>query len=88
LKIWKKVRPVGPFPQDLIATITMLSDQQQAWPQPAQEGKSGRPKALTTKQRGIAHDLYEKQHPVAAICQTLKISIATLYRVIKAWARD
>jgi DNA invertase Pin-like site-specific DNA recombinase len=45
--------------------------------------KGGRPKALTGKQVGIAQDLYEKQHPTAGICRTLKISKATLYRYIK-----
>jgi DNA invertase Pin-like site-specific DNA recombinase len=45
--------------------------------------KGGRPKALTTKQRSIAQDLYEKRHPIAEICRTLKISKSTLYRYIK-----
>jgi DNA invertase Pin-like site-specific DNA recombinase len=45
--------------------------------------KGGRPKALTGKQRSIALDLYEKRHPIAEICRTLKISRATLYRYIK-----
>jgi DNA invertase Pin-like site-specific DNA recombinase len=44
--------------------------------------KGGRPKALTAKQVEIAQDLYEKQHPIAEICRTLKISKATLYRYI------
>jgi DNA invertase Pin-like site-specific DNA recombinase len=43
--------------------------------------KAGRPKALTGKQLSIARDLYEKRHPVAEICRTLKISKATLYRL-------
>jgi DNA invertase Pin-like site-specific DNA recombinase len=47
-------------------------------------GRSGgRPKVLTGKRLGIAQDLYEKKYPIAAICQTLKISRATLYRHIK-----
>jgi DNA invertase Pin-like site-specific DNA recombinase len=45
--------------------------------------KGGRPKALTGKQLSIALDLYEKRHPVAEICRTLKISRATLYRARK-----
>ena len=47
----------------------------------------GRPKALTGKQAGIARDLYEKRHPIAEICRTLKISKATLYRSIKTGER-
>jgi DNA invertase Pin-like site-specific DNA recombinase len=46
--------------------------------------KGGRPKALTVKQIGIAQDLYEKRHPIAEICRTLKISKATLYRALKS----
>jgi DNA invertase Pin-like site-specific DNA recombinase len=47
-------------------------------------GKTGgRPKALTVKQRSIAQDLYEKRHPIAEICRTLRVSKATLYRYIK-----
>jgi DNA invertase Pin-like site-specific DNA recombinase len=45
--------------------------------------RGGRPKVLTGKQRGIAQDLYEKRHPIADICRTLKISKATLYRHVK-----
>jgi DNA invertase Pin-like site-specific DNA recombinase len=45
--------------------------------------KGGRPRALTAKQRSIAQDLYEKRHPIAEICRTLKISKSTLYRCIK-----
>jgi DNA invertase Pin-like site-specific DNA recombinase len=45
--------------------------------------KGGRPKVLTARQLGIARDLYEKRHPIAEICRTLKISKATLYRSIK-----
>ena len=45
--------------------------------------KGGRPKALSVKQLGIAQDLYEKRHPIADICRTLKISKATLYRALK-----
>jgi DNA invertase Pin-like site-specific DNA recombinase len=50
--------------------------------------EGGRPKALTAKQRSIAQDLYEKRHPIAEICHTLKISRATLYRYIQARERD
>jgi DNA invertase Pin-like site-specific DNA recombinase len=46
--------------------------------------KGGRPKALTGKQLSIARDLYEKRHPIAEICQTLKISKMTLYRALKS----
>jgi DNA invertase Pin-like site-specific DNA recombinase len=47
-------------------------------------GKTGgRPKALTGKKLRIALDLYERQHPIAEILQTLKISRATLYRALK-----
>jgi DNA invertase Pin-like site-specific DNA recombinase len=45
--------------------------------------KGGRPKVLTSKQLGITLDLYEKHHPIAEICRTLKISKATLYRALK-----
>src|ERR671915_497373 len=48
----------------------------------------GRPKALTGKKLSIAQDLYERQHPIAEILQTLKISRATLYRVLKTGGRD
>jgi DNA invertase Pin-like site-specific DNA recombinase len=50
--------------------------------------RGGRPKALTARQLGIALDLYEKHHPIAEICRTLKISKATLYRSIKTGERD
>jgi DNA invertase Pin-like site-specific DNA recombinase len=50
--------------------------------------KGGRPKALTMKQRSIAQELYEKRHPIQEICQTLKVSKATLYRYIKTEERD
>jgi DNA invertase Pin-like site-specific DNA recombinase len=49
--------------------------------------RGGRPKALTTRQLGIARDLYDKRHPIVEICRTLKISRATLYRSIKAGER-
>jgi DNA invertase Pin-like site-specific DNA recombinase len=45
--------------------------------------KGGRPKALTGRKLGIARDLYERRHPIAEICQTLKVSKVTLYRAIK-----
>jgi DNA invertase Pin-like site-specific DNA recombinase len=52
-------------------------------------GKTGgRPQALTARQLGIARDLYDKRHPIAEICRTLKISKATLYRSIKTRERD
>jgi DNA invertase Pin-like site-specific DNA recombinase len=52
-------------------------------------GKTGgRPKALTAGQLTVARDLYEKRHPIAEICRTLKISKATLYRSIKTARRD
>jgi DNA invertase Pin-like site-specific DNA recombinase len=50
--------------------------------------RGGRPKALTAKQRTIALDLYDKRHPIAEICRTLKISKATLYRAIKTGEID
>src|ERR671919_535565 len=50
--------------------------------------KGGRPNVLTVKQLSIARDLYEKRHPIADICRTLKISKATLYRAIKTEERD
>src|ERR687893_1269192 len=41
----------------------------------------GRPKTLTPEQRRIAQALYnDKQHSIVEICQTLKVSRATLYR--------
>jgi DNA invertase Pin-like site-specific DNA recombinase len=49
--------------------------------------KGGRPKALTGKKLSIARDLYERQHPIQEILQTLKISKATLYRYIKTGER-
>jgi DNA invertase Pin-like site-specific DNA recombinase len=48
----------------------------------------GRPKALAGKQLTIARDLYEKRHPIAEICRTLKISKATFYRYIKTEEKD
>jgi DNA invertase Pin-like site-specific DNA recombinase len=45
--------------------------------------KGGRPKALTARQLIVVQDLYEKRHPIAEICRTLKISRATLYRALK-----
>jgi DNA invertase Pin-like site-specific DNA recombinase len=44
----------------------------------------GRPKTLTERQRSIAQALYnDKQHSIVEICQTLKVSRATLYRALK-----
>jgi DNA invertase Pin-like site-specific DNA recombinase len=50
--------------------------------------RGGRPQALTARQLGIARELYEKRHPVAELCRTLKISRATLYRALKTWERS
>jgi len=47
--------------------------------------KGGRPKVLTGKQLSIAQDLYEKRHPIAEICRTLKVSKATLYWYVNSW---
>jgi DNA invertase Pin-like site-specific DNA recombinase len=50
--------------------------------------KGGRPKALQTNKVAMAQALYnDKQHSIAEICRTLKISKATLYRYIKTGAR-
>jgi DNA invertase Pin-like site-specific DNA recombinase len=53
-------------------------------------GKTGgRPTALTARQLSIAKTLYsDKQHSIAEICQTLKISKATLYRALKTGERE
>jgi DNA invertase Pin-like site-specific DNA recombinase len=49
--------------------------------------KGGRPKVLTARQLIIAQSLYsDKQHSIAEICRTLKISRATLYRAINTKA--
>jgi DNA invertase Pin-like site-specific DNA recombinase len=49
----------------------------------------GRPKALTARQLSIAQALYnDKQHSIKEICQTLKISRATLYRSLKLGERE
>jgi DNA invertase Pin-like site-specific DNA recombinase len=45
--------------------------------------RGGRPHALTARQLSIARELYEKRHPIAEICRTLRISKATLYRALK-----
>jgi DNA invertase Pin-like site-specific DNA recombinase len=50
--------------------------------------RGGRPKVLSGKQLSIAQDLYDKRHPIAEICRTLKISRATLYRAIKTGEID
>jgi DNA invertase Pin-like site-specific DNA recombinase len=50
--------------------------------------RGGRPKALTGKQLSIARDLYERRHPIAEICRTLKISKTTLHRYIKTGGRQ
>src|ERR671915_387801 len=47
----------------------------------------GRPKVLTGRQLIVAQDLYDKHHPIAEICRTLKISKATLYRSIQIGER-
>jgi DNA invertase Pin-like site-specific DNA recombinase len=49
--------------------------------------RGGRHKVLTGKQLSIAQDLYERHHPIAEICRTLKVSKATLYRSIKTSER-
>jgi DNA invertase Pin-like site-specific DNA recombinase len=50
--------------------------------------RGGRPNALTDRQRSIAQALYNnKQNSIAEICQTLKISKATLYRNIQTGER-
>jgi DNA invertase Pin-like site-specific DNA recombinase len=50
--------------------------------------KGGRPKVLTGRKLSIAQDLYEKRHPIAETCRTLKISRATLYRALKSGERE
>jgi DNA invertase Pin-like site-specific DNA recombinase len=50
--------------------------------------KGGRPKVLTGRKLSIAQDLYDKRHPIAEMCRTLKISKATLYRSIKTGERN
>jgi DNA invertase Pin-like site-specific DNA recombinase len=48
----------------------------------------GRPKALTPRQIRIAHSLYDDpKNSIQEICQTLKISKATLYRNIQTRER-
>ncbi len=47
--------------------------------------KGGRPKALTDRQISIAQSLYvDRKASVQEICRTLKISRATLYRVLES----
>lgn len=44
----------------------------------------GRPRSLTSKQVGLAQSLYDsRQHSIEAICETLHISRATLYKYIE-----
>src|SRR5688500_3703124 len=51
--------------------------------------RGGRPTALNNRQISIARALYtDKEHSIAEICRTLKISRATLYRSIKTGDRD
>jgi DNA invertase Pin-like site-specific DNA recombinase len=51
--------------------------------------RGGRPKALRERRLSIAQALYNnKQNSIADICQTLKISKATLYRYIKTGERQ
>jgi DNA invertase Pin-like site-specific DNA recombinase len=50
--------------------------------------RGGRPKVLTGKKLSIAQDLYEKRHPIAEICRTLKVSKATLYRALTTGESD
>jgi DNA invertase Pin-like site-specific DNA recombinase len=47
----------------------------------------GRPKALSSTRVSIAQVLYNDKRPIAEICQTLKVSKATLYRSIKTGER-
>jgi DNA invertase Pin-like site-specific DNA recombinase len=48
----------------------------------------GRPKALTARQLSIAQSLYaDSKTSIPEICQTLKISKATLYRALKTGER-
>jgi DNA invertase Pin-like site-specific DNA recombinase len=49
--------------------------------------RGGRPKVLTGRQLSVAQDLYDRQHPITEILQTLKISKATLYRALKTGER-
>jgi DNA invertase Pin-like site-specific DNA recombinase len=50
--------------------------------------RGGRPKALRERRVSMAQALYNnKQNSIAEICQTLKISKATLYRYIKTAER-
>jgi DNA invertase Pin-like site-specific DNA recombinase len=47
--------------------------------------KGGRPKSLTGKKLVMLQELYNsKQHAIADICKSLKISRATLYRYVKS----
>jgi DNA invertase Pin-like site-specific DNA recombinase len=51
--------------------------------------KGGRPNALTDRKLSIAKQLYnDKQHSISEICQTLKISRATLFRSLKIKVKD
>jgi DNA invertase Pin-like site-specific DNA recombinase len=51
--------------------------------------KGGRPKALTDRQISIANSLYaDRKASIQEICRTLKISRATLYRVLKSGEKD
>ena len=50
--------------------------------------KGGRPAAITMQKRSITKELYDTGHPIMDICRTLKISRATLYRVLKPRDKD
>jgi DNA invertase Pin-like site-specific DNA recombinase len=51
--------------------------------------RGGRPQALTQKQISMAQALYnDKQHSIAEICRTLKVSKATLYRALKTEEKE
>jgi DNA invertase Pin-like site-specific DNA recombinase len=51
--------------------------------------RGGRPTVLNNRQISIARALYtDKEHSIAEICRTLKISRATLYRVLKIGERN
>ena len=50
--------------------------------------KGGRPTVLTIQKRSIAKELYDAGHPIMDICRTLRISRASLYRVLKTREKE
>jgi DNA invertase Pin-like site-specific DNA recombinase len=50
--------------------------------------KGGRPTVLTIQKRSIAKELYDTGHLIMDICRTLKISRASLYRVLKTREKE